>query len=181
MFRKIRSRYPRSPGHRPRLEAVPAGNRVNGSHRDAPRMGRSHSVFRGSPRGSAKGGAVSFRSGAGEPVKLLEFQRRMAQDVMRPLSASGRLARFAEDGERTSARLRSYVKPNDRLSSAERLEIYNRQYWCRLLDSLAEDFPGLQAVAGKRAFANLSVAYLRDCPSRSFTLRNLGSRLLEWI
>ena len=34
---------------------------------------------------------------------------------------------------------------------------------------------------GERAFHRLSRAYLADCPSRSFTLRNLGSRLVEWL
>lgn len=114
-------------------------------------------------------------------MKLLDIQRRMARDVMRPLTASGRIARRTEDGAPMAVHARSYLKPNDRLSSLDRLEIYNRQYWYRLLDSLAEDFPGLQAVLGKRAFAKLSVAYLRDCPSRSFTLRDLGSRLYKWI
>jgi len=32
-----------------------------------------------------------------------------------------------------------FIKPNDRLSSFERLEIYNRQYWFRVLASLDED------------------------------------------
>jgi hypothetical protein len=43
----------------------------------------------------------------------------------------------------------SYFQPNDRLTSFERLEIYNRQYWFRLLESLHEDFPGLRAVLAK--------------------------------
>jgi hypothetical protein len=34
---------------------------------------------------------------------------------------------------------------------------------------------------GKRAFDRLSRAYLADCPSQSFTLRNLGSRLEGWL
>ena len=42
-----------------------------------------------------------------------------------------------------------FIKPNDRLSSFERLEIYNRQYWFRLLDCLYEDYPGLLSVLGK--------------------------------
>jgi hypothetical protein len=46
---------------------------------------------------------------------------------------------------------------------------------------LAEDFPGLRAIIGERRFEKLAVAYLLDCPSRSFTLRNLGSRLEEWL
>ena len=69
-----------------------------------------------------------------------------------------------------------FIKPNDRLTSFERLEIYNRQYWFRVLSGFAEDFPGLRAVLGERRFDALAKAYLVDCPSRSFTMRNLGSR-----
>jgi hypothetical protein len=75
----------------------------------------------------------------------------------------------------------SFVKPNDRLSSVERLEIYSRSYWFRVSDALYDDFPGLRAVIGQRAFHRLSRAYLADCPSRSFTLRNLGSSLEAWL
>jgi hypothetical protein len=67
------------------------------------------------------------------------------------------------------------------LSSFERLEIYNRQYWFRLYSSLEEDFPGLKAVIGNAKFEGLMRNYLTDCPSTSFTLRNLGSRLAEWL
>ncbi len=73
------------------------------------------------------------------------------------------------------------IKPNDRLTSFERLEIYNRQYWFRVLSAFAEDFPGLRAVLGGRRFDAMAQAYLIDCPSQSFTLRNLGSRLVNWL
>jgi len=74
-----------------------------------------------------------------------------------------------------------YIKPNDRLTSFERLEIYNRQYWFRVLGSMAEDFPGLRAILGQRRFEDMCRAYLTACPSRSFTLRNLGARLETWL
>src|SRR5215470_97127 len=105
-------------------------------------------------------------------MTLLELQRRMAADVMRPLERGDRVFRGVKA---------QYVKPNDRLTSRERLEIYNRQYWFRVIDSLYEDFPGLCAVVGPRAFDRLARAYLAECPSRSFTLRNLGSRLESWL
>ena len=73
------------------------------------------------------------------------------------------------------------IKPNDRLTSFERLEIYNRQYWFRILAALSEDFPGLRVIMGERRFEKLAIAYLLDCPSRSFTMRNLGSRLEAWL
>src|SRR6266849_2240699 len=105
-------------------------------------------------------------------MTLLQLQRRMAHAIMQPLTGSDRMA-LGADAE--------YIKPNDRLTSVERLEIYSRSYWFRVLDSLYDDFPGLRAVLGQRAFHRLSRAYLAECPSRSFTLRNLGSRLEEWL
>ena len=74
-----------------------------------------------------------------------------------------------------------YIKPNDRLTSFERLEIYNRQYWFRVLGSMAEDFPGLRAILGQWRFDDMCRAYLAERPSRSFTLRNLGARLETWL
>jgi hypothetical protein len=74
-----------------------------------------------------------------------------------------------------------FIKPNDRLTSFERLEIYNRQYWFRVLSALIEDFPGLRAVLGERRFDAMAKAYLIANPSRSFTLRDLGSRMESWL
>jgi hypothetical protein len=102
-------------------------------------------------------------------IGLEELQRRVAGSVMSPLNAS------------ISAEAKRLIKPNDRLSASERLNIYHRQYWFRILDSFNEDFPGLCAILGGRAFERLSRAYLTDCPSESFTLRNLGSRLENWL
>jgi hypothetical protein len=96
----------------------------------------------------------------------------MAAALMRPLVAGDRIDPRADT---------DYIKPNDRLTARERLEIYSRSYWYRLFDSLYEDFPGLRAVLGGRAFERLAKGYLTCCPSRSFTLRNLGSRLEAWL
>jgi hypothetical protein len=100
---------------------------------------------------------------------------------MQPLTPSERMQRKAPGGGRMSAYAAQFIKPNDRLTSFERLEIYNRQYWFRVLGNMAEDFPGLRAVLGARRFEAMCKAYLTDCPSRSFTLRNLGSQLENWL
>ena len=105
-------------------------------------------------------------------MTLLEVQRRMAHSILQPLTGSDRIA------PKTDA---AFIKPNDRLTAVERLEIYSRSYWFRVLDSLYDDFPGLRMVLGQRAFHRLSRAYLAECPSRSFTLRNLGARLEDWL
>jgi hypothetical protein len=114
-------------------------------------------------------------------MKLLKLQRTMARAVMQPLTAAERSQRTAPDGSSMRAYASRFIKPNDRLTSLERLEIYNRQYWFRLLSSMAEDFPGLRSVLGERRFDAMCKAYLVDCPSTSFTLRNLGSKLESWL
>ena len=85
------------------------------------------------------------------------------------------------DGRATSTVAAQIAKPNDRLTSFERLEIYNRMYWFRVLDSLYDDCPGLRAVLGDQKFIALAEAYLVKYPSSSFTLRNLPSRLARFI
>ena len=112
-------------------------------------------------------------TGRGGRVKLLELQRRMAADIMRPLTSG--------DGLAPGVKAADYIAPNDRLTARGRLEIYSRSYWYRILDSLYEDFPGLRAIIGDDAFHRLARPYLAAHPSQSFTLRNLGHALAEWL
>ena len=114
-------------------------------------------------------------------MKLAPLQRAVARAVMQPLTRSERMRRTAPGGGRMSAYAARFIKPNDRLTSFERLEIYNRQYWFRLLSSMIEDFPGLQAILGSQRFESMCKVYLTECPSRSFTIRNLGAHLETWL
>jgi hypothetical protein len=128
-------------------------------------------------------------------MSLAQLQREMASAVMLPLTENDhpsdedlslgtpekRMRAEAADGRKMSAVAESFIAPNSRLSAFERLEIYNRQYWFRLLGALAEDFTALRAVVGGRVFEALSIAYLSAHPSRSFSMRNLGSKLVEWL
>jgi Putative DNA-binding domain len=115
------------------------------------------------------------------PMNLAELQRTMAAAVMMPLTPDDDMRAHAADGRLMTAVAASFVAPNSQLTPFERLEIYNRQYWYRVLDALAEDYPVLRAVVGSQAFTQLSIDYLTVHPSRSFSLRNLGSKLAEWL
>jgi hypothetical protein len=114
-------------------------------------------------------------------MDLAELQREMAAAVMLPLTADEQMRSQSADGRQMNAVAESFIAPNSRLSAFERLEIYNRQYWFRVMGALAEDYAALRAVVGNGRFEALSVAYLKEHPSRSFTLRNLGSKLPEWL
>jgi hypothetical protein len=113
--------------------------------------------------------------------ELYSLQKRMAAAVMRPLTQDEQMRRRDENNHSIANEADSFIKPNDRLSSFERLEIYNRQYWFRIFSSFEEDFPGLKAIVGMRRFERLMRDYLHAHPSRSFTLRNLGSSLVIWL
>lgn len=114
-------------------------------------------------------------------ANLAQLQREMAAAVMQPLTGEDEMRAESPDGRAMAEVARLFIAPNSRLTAFERLEIYNRQYWFRVLGALAEDFPALRAALGGDEFHALSIAYLTAHPSRSFSLRNLGSRLVAWL
>ena len=124
-----------------------------------------------SRRRSRSGGSRSVATVA----PLAEIQRAVAGAIMRPLAPRWRMQ---PSSRATASR---FIKPNNRLTSFERLEIYNRQYWFRILDCFYDDYPGLRAVLGDRKFERLARAYVARYPSESFTLRNLGRRLEKFL
>ena len=105
----------------------------------------------------------------------------MAGVLFRPLTREWGMQKRWTDGSRMEELAAAFIKPNDRLSSFERLEIYNRQYWFRVLDCLWDDYPGLRAILGARKFMTLVTAYLARYPSDSYTLRDLGNRLEQFL
>lgn len=113
-------------------------------------------------------------------MNLSETQRWFAKFIMRPLTSGDQMIVAGNKG-RELAEIDSIIAPNAKLSAFERLEIYNRQYWFRFFDALRTDFPALKKLTGEKRFRNLAQAYLTDCPSTSYTLRDLGSRLPDWL
>jgi hypothetical protein len=112
---------------------------------------------------------------------LLVVQRRFAAAVMRPLTGVSDMQPQWTDGRDMHTVAAEFIRPNNRLTSFERLELYNRQYWYRLIDCLIDDFPGLGAVLGNDQFVELIEAYLVAHPSTCGQLRYLGEHLPEFI
>jgi len=119
-------------------------------------------------------------------TELLTLQRRIMAALREPLygdsrarselptrsgSVSAAFAQIADD----------LITPSASLAPVERLELYHRQYWYRLLDSIVEDFPALRRLLGDDVFWRLMEAYLEARPPVSFTLRHLGAGLADFI
>jgi hypothetical protein len=112
---------------------------------------------------------------------LRSIQQMMSQVIFRPLTRNEGMQPEWTDGRPTADVVETFVKPNDRLSSFERLEIYNQQYWWRLLGIFQEDFRGLRAVIGVRKFDKLAVEYLQAHGSTTWSLRDLGQYLVRFL
>src|SRR5215471_8338964 len=114
-------------------------------------------------------------------MNLEQLQREVFEIIRQPLTAQERMRKRTLDGRPIQQLVEKHIKPNDRMSAVERLEVYNQGYWIRILSCIADDFPGLCAIVGQENFDKLLQAYLTEFPSESFTLRNLGSRLETWL
>ncbi|RYD34905.1 MAG: DUF2063 domain-containing protein [Verrucomicrobiaceae bacterium] len=140
----------------------------------------------GRRRGSRKrGGPPRWKRGV-TMKPLEELQREFFSAIRMPLRGTSRESTEltpSDEGhaEEFLAKARELMKSGENLSSEERLELYHRQYWFRVLDSVAEDFPVLRKMAGEREFWDLMEAYMRACPSGSFTLRHLGRKMPEFV
>lgn len=61
------------------------------------------------------------------------------------------------------------------------MAVYRNAYSQRLQKALAHDFPALLAALGDTAFGRLTAEYLREYPSSSPSLRDLGRYLALWL
>src|SRR5437764_15139280 len=105
------------------------------------------------------------RRGSQTRAQLCELQRQAMAAIRHPLTRSGDMQSRWTDGRAVGEVVSQFIKPNDRLSSFERLQIYNRQYWYRLMDCLCDDYPGLRAILGPRKVEDPRIAYPNRHPS----------------
>jgi hypothetical protein len=73
------------------------------------------------------------------------------------------------------------VAAADPSRARERLAIYADAYRLRLLEVLADDYPGLKAMAGQRKFRRLAQAYIESHPSTHFNARWYGRHLADFL
>lgn len=103
---------------------------------------------------------------------LVRLQAWMTEAITTP--AGTHPARLAREAAR-------YLTPSETMTARERLEIYINDFWPRCLESLAEDFPGLQKILGEERFETWMEKYLAAYPTPSFTLLELGKNLAAFM
>src|SRR5690349_19816708 len=76
------------------------------------------------------------------------------------------------DDPALAASASAVVTGNDRLSPAEQVDIYRRQFWLRHCGVLLEDFPGLAHLLGEGGFDGFCRGYLAAHPPASQSFRD---------
>ena len=81
----------------------------------------------------------------------------------------------------SSQEIEKYLKPSAQLNVAQRLGIYQRSYYLRLLRCMREQFPALCHALGEQLFTDFAREYLQTFPSQSHTLYDLGRRFPHYL
>jgi hypothetical protein len=108
-------------------------------------------------------------------ASLAELQRWFQAAVMSPDTPVAVLA------DLTPGEVATAITASVRQHPVERLAIYRRGYRLRLLESLRGSFPALCHLLGRDLFDAFADDYLDACPSRSYTLFQLGERLIDHL
>lgn len=93
----------------------------------------------------------------------------------------GEIVRPHEGGRAPRKKARDVVLPSPTLAPKERVAIYSRMYFSRLVECLAAEYKAVRRLLGAAAFERLCRAYLAKHPSRHWSLNVLGRRFPEFI
>jgi hypothetical protein len=74
-----------------------------------------------------------------------------------------------------------YIVAPSNGESLDRLQIYRNAYYLRLIDNLTATFPRLATKFGKRDFGLLVRDYLEKYPSRSYSVFNVGTHMIDYL
>lgn len=111
------------------------------------------------------------------PSSLLELQCWFKEAITSPLQDRESLE-FPPVFDKAP----DYIKPSHSLTSLRRIQIYQEQYWWRLIGHLKEVFPSLLRLFDSSGFCHLlAVPYLQSFPSRHFSLGGLSQKMPLWI
>lgn len=116
------------------------------------------------------------------PLALKETQEWFASIITRPIDHENQMMSISPSGIPMVDEAKLFILPSKHLRSDERIQIYNQQYWWRLLSILHEDFPLLTRLFGYYEFnQKIGFPYLVKYPPSHWSLELLGNSLSKWV
>jgi hypothetical protein len=109
------------------------------------------------------------------PAVLADFQRWFGRASSRPLLADNATIARGVDGPALRTEAEARLNTVNGLTGLERLEVYNRQYWFRLITIMQEEYPCGLHVLGLDTFNLWVIRYLDAHPPMSPYLADMDS------
>jgi hypothetical protein len=108
-----------------------------------------------------------------ERPALSSMQAWMYAAVTHPLGVAAAVPRPRD--------IEAMVTPSLTLTSEQRLSIYHRSYYARLLECMESMFPALRHAIGVELFRQFAVGYLQANAPESYTLNRLADRFPAYL
>lgn len=116
------------------------------------------------------------------PPELKRVQSWFGQVISTPLGPEYTIAKFGPNKCPIAKEAARFVVKSPTLKPEERVEIYNQQYWYRLINTLQDFFPLLVRLFGYSDFnESIAIPYLREHRPHHWSLNVLGDHLPDWI
>ena len=116
------------------------------------------------------------------PSTLKRTQKWFASIITRPIDEDSRMNPISPSGNRMEEEAYEFIIPSPTLRPAQRIQIYNQQYWWRLLNCLHENFPFVTRLFGYHDFnQTIGIPFLNKYPAHHWSLGVLGDLLPQWI
>lgn len=116
------------------------------------------------------------------PTALKDTQEWFANIITRPIDENSQMNSEAPSGIPMSVEAKKYIVPSPTLEPDKRIQIYNQQYWWRLLSTLHDNFPLTTRLFGYTDFNQLiGIPYLQKYPPKHWSLNHLGHLLPKWV
>lgn len=116
------------------------------------------------------------------PCSLETTQDWFASVITAPLTQEDTIQSHSSDGYLICEEASRYVVPSPTLKPHQRMQIYNQQYWWRLLNTLHSNFPLVTRLFGRIAFnEEIAIPYLLKYPPDHWSLTGLGEKLPAWV
>jgi hypothetical protein len=116
------------------------------------------------------------------PLTLKNAQQWFGSIIGRPIDIDSQMMPISPSGQPMEEEACDYIAPSPTLRPAERIQLYNQQYWWRLLSTLQETFPLATRLFGYDDFnQRLAIPYLVKYPPNHWSLAFLGERFVSWV
>lgn len=116
------------------------------------------------------------------PPRLKATQEWFGKIISSPLVADSKISELTPSGGNIKEEAEARISPSPTLKPYERIQLYNQQYWWRLISNMQDTFPFIVRLFGYTDFNDtIATPYLIAYPPSHWSLDVLGSNLPKWI